>query len=206
MILQTLEGYSTCSKRLNSFQQRQILLFIKYCGVFLNFTLKHILNCIPQVSLMNAAKLCFNLNMTILTINNLAMISSYFNLLEGAQYIFSTHAKTNLYGFVMSASAKASVWTSASAEGESCDSERQFAWCAIGVVLNESDIKTTAYWTKEPEAKATSDKCVTLNYDAAGKSVGLLAADCSAPKQLLCQVSLKYQNTYYCGRELLLPL
>jgi hypothetical protein len=94
------------------------------------------------------------------------------------------------------------VWTSGGAEGDSCDLERQFAWCAVGTLLNESDVRTPAYWTKEPEAKVSTDKCLTLNY--AATSVGLLAADCTATKQLLCQVSLNTRaRIFYNGGEFL---
>jgi hypothetical protein len=90
--------------------------------------------------------------------------------------------------FILTDTIKSSVWTSGSSEGNACDTEKTFAWCPNGKLLNDSEVADARYWATPPDGTASTKRCLELNYDAS-KGATLASADCSTDKKsFVCQV------------------
>jgi len=120
-------------------------------------------------------------------------------------------------------SSKASVWTSGSSEGESCDLQRKFSWCSSGTQMSDSDVNNTEFWTKgaTPNGTDSSERCLSLNLEST--SFGLIPSDCKVKQPFICQVwmtffldswpiKLKFQPScnssscpQSCNKDVLLP-
>jgi hypothetical protein len=84
---------------------------------------------------------------------------------------------------------QSSVWTTGSSEGNGCDTEKTFAWCPNGKLLNELQVADAHYWADLPDGSSSTKRCLELSYDAT-KGAALASAHCSADKKsFICQVN-----------------
>jgi len=85
----------------------------------------------------------------------------------------------------------ASIWTSGSSEGASCDIERNFIWCSTGTLLKETDVINTDNWIYSiPDGNASDEKCLVLNYDADTSRAALQRSKCQGNMPFLCKVKI----------------
>jgi len=126
--------------------------------------------------------------MSLIGFENLQTLSTYLGLFyKGSKLFQMLNYVKNLV------CPETSVWTSGSNEGNLCDTERTYAWCATGALISPAEVNRTENWVDVPDAaKAPSQRCLLLTATAA--KVGLSHSGCEEKRPFLCEVN-KY-NLY----------
>ena len=91
--------------------------------------------------------------------------------------------------FICKDTTMASIWTSGSSEGASCDIDRNFIWCSTGTLIKEADVNNADNWIYSiPDGNASDEKCLVLNYDAPNNKTALQRSKCQGNMTFLCKV------------------
>jgi hypothetical protein len=77
----------------------------------------------------------------------------------------------------------ASYWTCGANEGEHCDVDQLYSWCAIATRVKRQDISLPWVDGTPPEAK---ERCLSLNIKES--KFALDYAECNAEKYAVCEV------------------
>jgi hypothetical protein len=78
----------------------------------------------------------------------------------------------------------ASFWTSGANEGEHCDNEQMYSWCANkGSRVNKQDISLPCADGTPPDAK---ERCLAINIKESKSALDTV--ECKAEKFALCEV------------------